>query len=141
MLRTIPPVFGAFRRVLKDIEYGGYLIPKGWQIFWSMMSTHMDEHIFPEPSKFDPARFDTQAASPVPPYCFVAFGGGARICPGFEFARLETLVAIHHLVTHFKWKLISKDDSFSRDPMPVPTRGLPIQLHPNTDLQPPPVIN
>lgn len=31
-LRMIPPVFGAFRRVLKDIEYGGYLIPKGWQV-------------------------------------------------------------------------------------------------------------
>lgn len=32
LLRTIPPIFGGFRKALKDIEYGGYLIPKGWQV-------------------------------------------------------------------------------------------------------------
>ncbi|XP_058072525.1 cytochrome P450 716B1-like [Magnolia sinica] len=128
ILRQIPPVFGAFRTVVKDIEYGGYLIPKGWQIFWSMNSTHRDVQIFPEPSKFDPSRFDGQAL--VPPYSFVAFGGGVRICPGYEFARIETLITIHYLVTQFKWKLCSKDDSFIRDPMPVPSQGLPIQLEP-----------
>ncbi|KAG7957576.1 hypothetical protein I3843_11G183100 [Carya illinoinensis] len=30
-LRMVPPVFGGFRTALKDIEFGGYLIPKGWQ--------------------------------------------------------------------------------------------------------------
>ncbi|XP_077229274.1 cytochrome P450 716B1-like [Tasmannia lanceolata] len=126
LMRMTPPIFGGFRRVLKDLEFEGYLIPKGWQIFWVSNSTHMDQQIFPEPQKFDPSRFDGQ--KPIPPYSFVAFGGGQRICPGYEFARLETLVAIHNLVTQFKWKLCSKDDGFIRDPMPVPTQGLPIQL-------------
>ncbi|PIA27480.1 hypothetical protein AQUCO_07700033v1 [Aquilegia coerulea] len=31
-LRIIPPAFGGFRRTSKDVEYGGYLIPKGWQV-------------------------------------------------------------------------------------------------------------
>ena len=31
-LRIHPPVFGGHRKALKDIEYGGYLIPKGWQV-------------------------------------------------------------------------------------------------------------
>lgn len=31
VLRLIPPAFGGFRQVLKDIEFDGYLIPKGWQ--------------------------------------------------------------------------------------------------------------
>ena len=31
-LRMHPPVFGGFRKALKDIEYGGYLIPKGWHV-------------------------------------------------------------------------------------------------------------
>ena len=31
-LRIHPPVFGGLRKALKDIEYGGYLIPKGWQV-------------------------------------------------------------------------------------------------------------
>lgn len=56
----IPPVFGGFRKALKDVEFGGYLIPKGWQIFWAAL-THMDESIFEEPSKFDPTRFENQS--------------------------------------------------------------------------------
>ncbi|XP_077212060.1 cytochrome P450 716B1-like [Tasmannia lanceolata] len=128
MLRMVPPVFGSFRTVLKDFEFEGYLIPKGWQIFWVSNSTHMDERIFPEPEKFDPSRFDGQTR--IPPYSFVAFGGGQRICPGYEFTRLETMVAIHNLVTQFKWKLCCKEDTFNRIPMPTPAEGLPIQVEP-----------
>ncbi|KAK1582190.1 hypothetical protein Q3G72_012619 [Acer saccharum] len=127
-LRMIPPVFGGFRNTLKDIEYNGYLIPKGWQIFWVTSMTHMDDTIFPEPSKFDPSRFENQSS--IPPYCYLPFGAGYRICPGYEFARIETLLVIHRLVTQFTWKLQCSDNVFSRDPMPVPTRGLPIQIVP-----------
>jgi cytochrome P450 len=31
-LRTVPPIFGSFRRALEDIEFDGYSIPKGWQV-------------------------------------------------------------------------------------------------------------
>ncbi|GMP72942.1 hypothetical protein CsSME_00030812 [Camellia sinensis var. sinensis] len=55
--------------------------------------THMDETIFPNPSNINPTRFEQQA--PARPYCFVAFGGGPRMCPGYEFARIETLAMIH----------------------------------------------
>ena len=146
------------RKALKDIEYGGYLIPKGRQvsksfvssmlshyillfetiiklkplyfdiqIFWAMPMTHMDSNIFPELSKFDPSRFENHAS--VPLYSVVAFGGGTRTCPRYEFARIETLVTSHSLVTRFTWKLCA-DNSFSRDLMPVPTQGLPIKLVP-----------
>ncbi|XP_030453527.1 cytochrome P450 716B1-like [Syzygium oleosum] len=126
-LRMVPPIFGGFRLALKDIDYGGYLIPKGWQIFWASDMTHMDESIFPEPTKFDPARFENQMS--VPPYSFIAFGGGPRICPGNEFARIETLVAIHYLVTQYSWELCS-DDHYVRDPMPIPTQGLLLRIVP-----------
>ncbi|XWS09813.1 hypothetical protein CRYUN_Cryun39dG0021500 [Craigia yunnanensis] len=126
-LRLFPPIFGGFRKAVKDFEYGGYLIPKDWQIFWVTGMSQMDNSIFPEPSKFDPTRFENPAS--IPPYCFIAFGGGPRICPGYEFARIETLVSIHYLVTRFTLKLLS-DNLFSRDPMPVPTKGLPVQISP-----------
>lgn len=51
------------------------------------------------------------------------------MCPGHEFARIETLVVIHYLVTRFTWKLCA-DNFFMRDPMPVPTQGLPVQISP-----------
>ncbi|KAF9596569.1 hypothetical protein IFM89_012300 [Coptis chinensis] len=126
ILRISPPVFGGFRKTLKDVEFGGYLIPKGWQVFWAANMTHRDESIFSEPSKFDPKRFENQTS--VPSYCYVAFGAGPRICPGYEFARIETLVAIHYLVTRYTWKLCCKDNNFSGNPTPVPTGGLPIEI-------------
>lgn len=88
----------------------------------------MDPNIFPEPEKFDPSRFENMTA--IPPYCLVHFGGGPRICPGNDLARIETLVMIHHVVTRFEWKLCCKDDTFVRDPMPSPREGLPIELLP-----------
>ncbi|KAK1279608.1 Cytochrome P450 [Acorus gramineus] len=126
VLRMVPPLVVNFRKALKDIEYGGYHIPKGWQILWSKSVTYMDENMFPEPKKFDPTRFENPSA--IPPYSYVPFGGGARICPGNDFARIEVLVTIHYLVTQFKWKLCGTDDSFTRNPSPSPSEGLPIQL-------------
>ncbi|OMO64876.1 Cytochrome P450 [Corchorus olitorius] len=103
-------------------------------VIWAACMTHMDEHIFPDPSKFDPTRFEKQASG-APPYCFVAFGG-ARICPGNEFARIETLVTIHYLVTMFNWKLCYSDNSFTRNPFPVFIHGMPIQIEPKNSVPP-----
>lgn len=95
---------------------------------WAACMTHMDDQLFPDALKFDPTRFEKQAAAP--PFSFVAFGGGPRTCPGNEFARIETLVIIHYLVTQFAWKLCCSDNSFSRDPLPVFRHGLEIQVKP-----------
>ncbi|PNT39107.1 hypothetical protein POPTR_004G017700v4 [Populus trichocarpa] len=131
-LRMTPPVFSMFRKVLKDIEYEGYLIPKGWQVMLSTSMTHMDDSIFPHASRFDPERFQNKAS--VPPYSFLSFGGGARICPGYEFARLETLITIHYLVNRFIWKLCHPGISFSREPFPLFKDGLEIEIEPRTPL-------
>ncbi|CAK7351125.1 unnamed protein product [Dovyalis caffra] len=127
-LRMTPPALILYRKVLKDFEYEGYLIPKGWQVMLSTSMTHMDDNIFPDASKFDPKRFEIQGS--VPPYSFVAFGGGPRICPGMEFARLETLITIHHLVNRFTWKLCRPGMSFCREPFPIFKDGLEIEIEP-----------
>lgn len=131
-LRIVPPIFGNFRRALEDIEFEGYHIPKGWQVFWNANVTHMDASIFHEPAKFDPSRFENQSATAAPPCSFVAFGGGPRICPGIEFSRIETLVTMHYLVRQFSWKLCCKENTFVRDPMPSPLHGLPIEIKQRT---------
>nr|ALM25790.1 cytochrome P450 728D17-like protein [Salvia pomifera] len=125
-LRMYPPVMFSFRQVLGEIEIGGYVIPKGWQVFWAGCMTQSDGSIYPDPHKFDPWRYEDPAA--IPPHTFVAFGGGRRMCPGYEFARIETLTMIHYLVTRFTWNLCLEDNWVSRDPMPVFNQGLPIQI-------------
>ncbi|CAD6255102.1 unnamed protein product [Miscanthus lutarioriparius] len=128
-LRMVPPAFSMLRKALQDVEYGGYVIPKGWQVMYATNMTHWSPAIFPDPGRFDPARFEDPSA--IPPYGFVPLGGGARICPGNEFAMVETLVAVHHIVTRFRWKLAAGcDGSFSRSPMPYPSQGLLIDIEP-----------
>uniref|UniRef100_A0A0E0I1H0 Cytochrome P450 n=1 Tax=Oryza nivara TaxID=4536 RepID=A0A0E0I1H0_ORYNI len=129
-LRTISPIFGSFRTAIKDIEYRGYHIPKGWQVFHAQSITHLDGKFFNDPIKFDPTRFDNQSL--IPPYCFVPFGGGPSMCPGNEFARTETLVAMHYLVRQFRWKLCCKEEGYRKDPLPTPVLGLPIELETRT---------
>ncbi|KAF5763456.1 putative abieta-7,13-dien-18-ol hydroxylase [Helianthus annuus] len=131
IMRVNPPVALSFRRAKQDIEYGGYIIPKGWQVLISLSMTHMDDSIFQNPTMFDPTRFEKHAPSPSPPpFSYVPFGGGPRMCPGVELAKIETLAMIHRLVSAFAWELIKKDEPFKRVPMPEFDHGLLVQVKP-----------
>ncbi|KAJ0454353.1 putative dammarenediol 12-hydroxylase [Helianthus annuus] len=80
---------------------------------------------------FDPTRFEKHAPSPSPPpFSYVPFGGGPRMCPGVELAKIETLAMIHRLVSAFAWELIKKDEPFKRVPMPEFDHGLLVQVKP-----------
>ncbi|KAG1338957.1 cytochrome P450 716A2 [Cocos nucifera] len=128
LLRITPPVFGNFKTAITDTSFGGFHIPKGWQVFWVSSGTHMDEHIFPKPEKFDPSRFEPTSKS-YPPYSYIPFGGGPHVCPGSEFARMEVLLTMHHLVTNYEWSEMIPNEPITRAPLPYPAMGLPIKLY------------
>ncbi|XP_030944408.1 beta-amyrin 28-monooxygenase-like [Quercus lobata] len=128
VLRLAPPLQGAFREVINEFIFNGFSIPKGWKLYWSANSTHKSAQYFPEPEKFDPSRFEGSGPAP---YTFVPFGGGPRMCPGKEYARLEILVFMHNLVKRFKWEKVLPDEKIIVDPMPMPAKDLPIKLFPH----------
>nr|QNS30020.1 cytochrome P450 [Nothapodytes nimmoniana] len=129
LMRLIPPVFGSFRKAIKETSFAGYVIPKGWQVFWTACGTHMDNNIFENPMEFNPSRFEDTSKS-IPPYTYIPFGGGIHMCIGNEFARVETLTIIHRLVTMYEWSQLHPEETITRQPMPYPSMGLPINIKP-----------
>ncbi|XP_074337861.1 beta-amyrin 6-beta-monooxygenase-like [Apium graveolens] len=127
-LRLIPPGLGSFREVVTEFTYAGFTIPKGWKTFWMVHTTHKNPKYFPDPETFNPSRFEGTGPAP---YTFVPFGGGSKMCPGKEYARLEVLVFLHNIVTKFKFEKVKPQEKIVFHSFPVPMEGLPLRVIPH----------
>ncbi|CAA0816126.1 cytochrome P450- family 718 [Striga hermonthica] len=128
-MRIFPPIFGSFRKAIQDIEYDGYTIPKGWKILWTAYGTHYDPKCFEDPMTFNPDRFDDS----IQPYAFVPFGGGPRLCAGYQLAKLNILIFVHYIVTRYDWSLVLPDEPITIDPLPFPSQGMPVTIRPKVE--------
>lgn len=125
-LRAASVLSFTFREAVQDVEFEGYLIPKGWKVLPLFRRIHHSSNFFPEPEKFEPSRFEVAPK----PYTFMPFGSGSHSCPGSELAKLEMLVLLHHLTTSFRWKVVGGEEGIQYGPFPVPKKGLPIRVTP-----------
>ncbi|PIA56463.1 hypothetical protein AQUCO_00700653v1 [Aquilegia coerulea] len=96
-LRMASIVSFTFREAVADVEYQGYLIPKGWKVLPLFRSIHHNPDFFTDPESFNPSRFEVAPK----PNTFLPFGNGVHACPGNELAKLEMFIVVHHLVTKF----------------------------------------
>ncbi|CAN0838004.1 Cytochrome P450 90A1 [Linum grandiflorum] len=105
-LRVANITGGVFRRAIADIPVNGYTIPKGWKVFASFRAVHMNQDYFKDARTFNPWRWQQTNSTA---NLFTPFGGGARICPGYELARAQLSVFLHHFVTCFSWDAAEED--------------------------------
>ncbi|KAG2653292.1 abscisic acid 8'-hydroxylase 1-like [Panicum virgatum] len=111
-----------FREAVEDVEYQGYLIPKGWKVLPLFRNIHHSPAHFPCPDKFDPSRFEVAPK----PNTFMPFGNGTHSCPGNELAKLEMLVLFHHLATKYRWSTSKSESGVQFGPFALPLNGLPM---------------
>lgn len=123
-LRMASIISFTFREAVADVEYKGYLIPKGWKVMPLFTNIHHSPEFFTNPYKFDPSRFEVAPK----PNTFMPFGSGVHACPGNELAKLEILVMVHHLVTNFRWEIMGPQSGIQYGPFPVPENGLPARF-------------
>ncbi|KAL3498042.1 hypothetical protein ACH5RR_040774 [Cinchona calisaya] len=123
-LRVASILSFTFREAVEDVEFEGYLIPKGWKVMPLFRNIHHSPDNFPDPEKFNPSRFE---AAPKP-NTFMPFGNGTHSCPGNELAKLEILVIIHHLTTKYRWSMMGPQNGIQYGPFALPQNGLPIKL-------------
>ncbi|XP_077460125.1 25-hydroxyvitamin D-1 alpha hydroxylase, mitochondrial isoform X1 [Stigmatopora argus] len=96
------PVIPANARVIteKDIQVGGYLIPKNTLITLCHFATSRDPAVFPNPDEFLPQRWLNKDQTHHP-YASVPFGVGKRSCIGRRIAELELYLALARILIEF----------------------------------------
>lgn len=113
------------RVALKDCTIEGYEIKKGWHVNIDATCIHYDSHLFMDPLKFNPQRFDEMQK----PYSFIPFGSGPRTCLGMNMAKVTMLVFLHRLTSGYTWTLDDLDTCLEKKAhIPRLRSGCPITL-------------
>ncbi|GKV04633.1 hypothetical protein SLEP1_g16773 [Rubroshorea leprosula] len=123
-LRMASIISFTFREAVADVEYKGYIIPKGWKVMPLFRNIHHDPEFFTDPQKFDPSRFEVAPK----PNTFMPFGSGVHACPGNELAKLEMLIMTHNLASNYRWEAVGSKSGIQYGPFPVPRHGLPTKF-------------
>jgi cytochrome P450 len=105
-MRLYPPAWAVGRLTLKDYEIAGYQIPKGALVLMSQYVMHRDPRYFPDPNKFDPERWTSEAREARPQFSYFPFGGGARRCIGEQFAWMEGILLLAAIAKSWKFRLV-----------------------------------
>lgn len=93
-LRLYPPFSFVGREALREVELGGYLIPKGTPLGFVGWTIHRDPRDWPDPEVFEPNRHSPENRRERAKCAFVAFGYGQRRCLGERVGRMEGLLAL-----------------------------------------------
>jgi cytochrome P450 len=105
-MRLFPPAWIIGRRALEDIEVNSYLIPAGSLVLMSQYVMHRDPRYYPDPNRFDPLRWSTEAKAARPKFSYFPFGGGPRVCLGESFAWMEGVLVMATLAQRWQMQLV-----------------------------------
>jgi cytochrome P450 len=102
-LRMFPPFWCIGRIALQPFTLGDKEIPAKIVCVMSPYVTQRDARYYPYPERFDPERWTSENKSSRSRLAYYPFGGGARVCLGERFAKMEAVLAIASIAQ--KWKL------------------------------------
>ena len=71
-LRRASVVSFTFREAVEEVEFEGYLIPKGWKVLPLFRTIHHSPDFFPHPHNFDPSRFEVPYTPSLISFFFIA---------------------------------------------------------------------
>ncbi len=101
-LRLYPPIWVDPRVAIADDVLAGHPLPAGTVMMPVLFATHRHPEFWPDPERFDPARFAPELAKARHPMAHAPFGGGPRVCLGMAFAYQEMVLAVATIAQHFR---------------------------------------
>jgi len=125
-LRLFPPVWIIDRLALEEDEIDGIKIRKGEMINIYILGIHRSEKYWKDPHRFDPERFEGEKHIKTD-FTYLPFGGGPRLCIGYQFAKLELSLVLHYILKHYKISL-PKNQVITMKPMVALKPNIPIKM-------------
>jgi cytochrome P450 len=101
-LRLYPPAWAQQRTNLSDLEYEGYLFPRGSVMMVSTWALHRHPQHWPDPEAFIPGRFAKAEHAQRHPFAHVPFGAGARTCIGRHLALTESAMILAMILQRYE---------------------------------------
>jgi cytochrome P450 len=132
-LRHYPPAVAVFaRQAAREVEVGGWVIPRGGLVRVLTYVTHHDPRWYPDPDRFDPERFAPGRIEQIPPGAYLPFGLGPRTCIGNQFALMEMTLVTAMLLQRLTLSPARGQQEPSLHPgMSLrPVGGMPLELKP-----------
>lgn len=127
-MRLYPPVWLVSRRALTDDVLAGREIPAGSLVIMTPYVAQRDSAVWPNAAEFQPERFfGERRGGREDDAAFWPFGLGPRMCIGRDFAYVEAMVVLSHLLQHVR---------VTRIPHASPARAVPrVTLRPDGGLE------
>ena len=102
-MRLYPPAWAVGREASRDVQIGGYVVPRGSVLLVSQWVMHHDARWYPDPMRFDPLRWTDEERAKRPRWSYYPFGGGSRQCIGESFAWMEAILVLATVAQ--KWRI------------------------------------
>ncbi|XP_021702544.1 probable cytochrome P450 6a14 [Aedes aegypti] len=109
-LRKYPPGANLVRCATKDyqVRNSSVVFKKGMSVMVPIYAIHHDAEYYPDPERYDPERFGVEELAKRPPFTFMPFGEGPRICIAARFGMMESKIGLAALLMNFKFSKCSK---------------------------------
>jgi cytochrome P450 len=131
-LRLFPAVPFTARQSLRECTLAGFEIPADMPIAPASLVTHRLPEFWSSPDRFDPDRFSPERAEHTKhSHLYYPFGGGAHVCIGLHFARIQVKAVMSELLGRYRLvdpRRAPGPRSFASVPIPYPRDGLPVVL-------------
>jgi cytochrome P450 len=120
-LRLRPVIALVARRLTRDTEIAGRLLPEGAVLTPCILLVHRRPDLYPDPDAFRPERF---LERPPGTYTWIPFGGGVRRCVGATFAQMEMQVVLRTIAQRVRLEAVGEPEPVRRRAIAlVPARG------------------
>ncbi|MCA8925447.1 MAG: cytochrome P450 [Planctomycetes bacterium] len=107
-LRLNPPTWVYTRHTVEADQIGAHTLRADAIVLLCQWTTHRNPAVWPDPLRFDPARFLPEQVAARPTFSYFPFGGGQHQCIGRDFALLELTVLVAELVRRLELTLVDE---------------------------------